>query len=185
MKAMAKLVRDQKIKYVGVSNFSAAKMRSAWQTLQKQGINLLSNQVAYSLLNRQIELNGILDTAKELGITIIAYSPLAQGIATGKFHEHPELLKNIGFRKYSSLFKPEGLKKSLPVIEAVKKIALKYEATLSQIALNWLINFHDETVVVIPGATKAQHAEENAAAMKFNLATIDISILDDISKGFK
>jgi len=86
MEAMAKLVKANKIRQVGVSNFSASKMRRAWETLQKSGINLLSNQVQYSLLNRKIETNGILDTAKELGITIIAYSPLAQGLVTGKFH---------------------------------------------------------------------------------------------------
>lgn len=185
MEAMAKLVRSKKIKNVGVSNFSAVKMKSAWETLQKQGINLLSNQVPYSLLNRQIESNGILDTAKELGITIIAYSPLAQGMVTGKFHENPELLKNIGFRKYSWLFKPEGLKKSLPVIEAVKKMALKYQATPSQIALSWLINYHGDIVVAIPGSTKVQHAKENDVAMKLRLAPEDMKLLDEVSIGFR
>ncbi len=185
MEAMAKLVMAKKIRNVGVSNFSASKMRSAWETLQKSGINLLSNQVRYSLLDRKIETNGVLDTVKELGITIIAYSPLAQGLVTGKFHDNPELLKNIGFRKYSSLFKPKGLEKSLPVVELIKKLATKYESTPSQIALNWLIQFHGDAVVAIPGATKAKHAEENAGAMKFKLSAEDMSLLDEASKGFK
>ncbi len=185
MEAMAKLVQAGKIKHVGVSNFSALKMRSAWETLQKSGINLVSNQVQYSLLNRQIETNGVLDTAKELGITIIAYSPLAQGIVTGKFHDNPELLKNIGFRKYSSKFKPQGLEKSKPVADLVKKLALKYAATPSQIALNWLIHFHGDTVVAIPGATKAKQAEENTGAMKFRLSQEDMNLLDEVSKVFK
>jgi aryl-alcohol dehydrogenase-like predicted oxidoreductase len=185
MKAMAKLVQSKKIKYVGVSNFSASKMRSAWETLQESGINLLSNQVQYSLLKRKIETNGVLETAKELGITIIAYSPLAQGLVTGKFHDNPELLKNIGFRKYSSMFKPKGLEKSRPVTELVKKLAMKYEATPSQVALNWLIHFHGDTVVAIPGATKARHAEENTGAMKFRLSSEDMRLLDEVSVGFK
>jgi aryl-alcohol dehydrogenase-like predicted oxidoreductase len=185
MKAMAKLVQSKKIKYVGVSNFSASKMRSAWETLQELGINLLSNQVQYSLLKRKIETNGVLETAKELGITIIAYSPLAQGLVTGKFHDNPELLKNIGFRKYSSMFKPKGLEKSRPVTELVKKLAMKYEATPSQVALNWLIHFHGDTVVAIPGATKARHAEENTGAMKFRLSSEDMRLLDEVSVGFK
>jgi aryl-alcohol dehydrogenase-like predicted oxidoreductase len=184
MEAMAKIVQAKKIKHVGVSNFSASKMRSAWETLQKSGINLLSNQMQYSLLNRKIESNGIMETAKELGITIIAYSPLAQGMVTGKFHDNPELLKNIGFRKYSPLFKPQGMEKSRPVTELVKKLALKYEATPSQVALNWLINFHGNTVVAIPGATKARHAEENTGAMKFRLSAEDMKLLDEVSKGF-
>jgi aryl-alcohol dehydrogenase-like predicted oxidoreductase len=185
MEAMAKLVQAKKIRHVGVSNFSAAKMRSAWETLQKSEINLLTNQVQYSLLNRKIESNGVMNTAKELGITIIAYSPLAQGMVTGKFHDNPELLKNIGFRKYSSMFKPKGMEKSRPVTELVKKLALKYEVTPSQVALNWLINFHGDTVVAIPGATKAKHAEENTGAMKFKLSSDDMRLLDEASAGFK
>jgi aryl-alcohol dehydrogenase-like predicted oxidoreductase len=185
MEAMAKLVQAKKIKQVGVSNFSASKMRNAWETLQKSGINLLSNQVQYSLLSRKIETNGVLDTAKELGITIIAYSPLAQGLVTGKFHDNPELLKNIGYRKHSSMFKPNGLEKSRPVTEMVKKLAMKYGATPSQVALNWLIHFHGDTVVAIPGATKARHAEENTGTMKFRLSSEDMRLLDEVSVGFK
>ena len=186
MEAMAKLVQAKKIKQIGVSNFSASKMRSAWETLQKEGINLVSNQVSYSLLNRKIETNGILETAKELGITIIAYSPLAQGMVTSKFHDNPELLKNIGFRKYFPMYKPKGLEQSRPVIELLKKLAVQYKVTPSQIALNWLINYHGETVVAIPGANaKAKHAEENIGAMKFRLTQEDMNLLDQVSKSFK
>ena len=184
MKAMAKLVKTNKIRYIGVSNFSAKKMRNAWETLQKEGIQLVSNQVRYSLLDRKIESNGILDTAKELGITIIAYSPLAQGLVTGKFHDNPELLKNIGYRKYMPAFKPSGLAKSKPVVDLVKKLSANYSVTPSQIALNWLIYYHGETVVAIPGATKEKHAQENTGAMKFRLSTEDLFTLDEASRGF-
>ncbi|MBK6963228.1 MAG: aldo/keto reductase [Bacteroidales bacterium] len=184
MEAMARLVKEQKIRYVGVSNFSAAQMRSAWETLQKHGIHLVSNQVRYNLLDRKIESNGILETAKELGITIIAYSPLAQGLVTGKFHDNPELLKNIGIRKYSSLFKPAGLEKSRPVVKYVQELAIKYSVTPSQIALNWLINSHGETVVAIPGATKESHAKENTGTMTFKLAAEDLLLLDKKSVAF-
>ena len=185
MEAMAQLVRLKKIKNVGVSNFSAKKMRSAWETLQKSGINLLTNQVQYSLLNRKIESNGVMDTAKELGITIIAYSPLAQGLVIGKFHDNPELLKNIGYRKHTAMFKPAGLEKSRPLTDLVKKLAVKYDVTASQVALNWLINFHGETVVAIPGATKPKHAKENPGAMNFRLSAEDLDQLDNASKAFK
>lgn len=185
MKAMAELVRAHKIRHVGVSNFSAKKMRRAFTTLDKEGISLVSNQVPYSLLNRKIESSGVLETAKDLGITIIAYSPLAQGLVTGKFHDNPDLLKNIGFRKHSSLFKPEGLEKSRPVAELVKQFAARYNATPSQVALNWLIHFSGDTVVAIPGATKAIHASENTGAMNFRLSPDDIHHLDEVSKGYK
>jgi aryl-alcohol dehydrogenase-like predicted oxidoreductase len=185
MEAMAKLVKEQKIRFVGVSNFSAKQMRSAWEALQIHGIQLVSNQVRYSLLDRKIESNGIMQTAKELGITIIAYSPLAQGLVTGKFHDNPELLKNIGMRKYSSSFKPAGLEKSRPLVKTIQELALKYGVTSSQIALNWLINFHGKTVVAIPGATKESHAKENAGAMTFSLSAEDLSLLDTKSAGYK
>jgi len=185
MEAMAELLRSNKIRHIGVSNFSAKMMRSAWETLRKSGISLVSNQVQYSLLKRGIETNGILETAKELGMTIIAYSPLAQGLVTGKFHDNPALLKNIGWRKYSSAFGPKGMEKSRPVTELVKKLAVKYNVTPSQISLNWLINFSGDTVVAIPGATKANHAAENTGALKFRLSDEDILLLDEVSKGYR
>ena len=185
MDAMARLVAEKKISYVGVSNFSAAKMRSAWEALQKHGIQLVSNQVRYSLLDRKIESNGILDTARELGISIIAYSPLAQGLVTGKFHDQPELLKNIGMRKYAPSFRPSGLEKSKTLVKTVQEIAVKYDVTPSQIALNWLIHAHGETVVAIPGATKVSHAHENTGALKFQLSVEDIALLDSKSMQFK
>jgi aryl-alcohol dehydrogenase-like predicted oxidoreductase len=184
MEAMAELVRSGKIRHVGVSNFSARRMRNSWKTLQKFGIPLVSNQVRYNLLDRRIESNGILDAAKEFGITIIAYSPLAQGLLSGKFHDDPELLKKVGYRKASSLFKSKGLEKSKPVIDHLRKLAEKYNATPSQIALNWLIHFQGETVVVIPGATKTRHAEENAGTIKFRLSEEDLLALDKISRDF-
>lgn len=185
MDAMAKLVEEHKIRYVGVSNFTATQMRSAWEALQKHGIPLVSNQVRYNLLDRRIESNGILQTAKELGISIIAYSPLAQGLVTGKFHENSDLLKNIGMRKYSSQFKPAALERSRPLIKAIQELAFKYNVSTSQVALNWLINFHGETVFAIPGATKASHANQNTGTMSFRLNVDDLSLLDNESAIFK
>ena len=105
---MAELHKQKLIRHIGVSNFSARQMQHAWETLDKIGIALASNQVNYSLLNWLIESNGILDLAKKLGITIIAYSPLAQGSVTGKFHDNPALIRNTGFRKYSGQFSQTG-----------------------------------------------------------------------------
>ena len=185
MTAMAELFNRKLIKAIGVSNFSAKKMENSWKTLQKSGIPLASNQVRYSLLDRRIESNGVMDLAKKLGITIIAYSPLAQGIVTGKFHDNPELLKNIGFRKYSSQFKPEGLEKSRPVVTLLKELAVKYNVTPSQVALNWLIQYNGDTVVAIPGATKEIHVKENCGAMSFRLSDEDMARLDNVSSIFK
>ena len=185
MTAMAGLLEKKLIKNIGVSNFPAKRMKNAWETLHKKGIHLASNQVRYSLLDRRIESNGVLDLAKKLGISIIAYSPLAQGLVTGKFHENPELLKNIGYRKYNPQFKPGELKKSQPVVMLVKELALKYNVTPAQVALNWLIHFQGETVVAIPGATKENHVMENTGAMSFRLSDEDMARLDKESSVFK
>jgi aryl-alcohol dehydrogenase-like predicted oxidoreductase len=182
---MACLLERKLIKYIGVSNFNVVKMKNAWETLDKKGIPLATNQMPYSLLDRHIESNGVMEMAKTLGITIIAYSPLAQGIVTGKFHDNPELLENIGFRKYSAKFKPEGMKKSLPVVMLVKELAIKYNVTPAQVALNWVINYHGESVVAIPGATKEQHVKENTGAMSFRLSYEDMQRLDKVSEIFK
>jgi aryl-alcohol dehydrogenase-like predicted oxidoreductase len=185
MDAMSELLKSKLIRNIGVSNFSARKMKRAWETLDKKGIPLASNQVRYNLLDRKIESNGVMELAKKLGISIIAYSPLAQGLITGKFHENPELLKNIGFRKYNSQFKRKGLEKSLPVVMLVKELAIKYHVTPSQVALNWLIHFHTDTVVAIPGATKEIHVKENTGAMSFRLSDEDMIKLDKESTIFK
>ncbi len=184
MKAMADLLDRKLIKNIGVSNFSAQQMKNAWETLDKKGIPLASNQVMYNLLNRKIESNGVLEMAKKLGMTIIAYSPLAQGLVTGKFHDNPELLNNIGFRKYRSQFKSKGLEKSKPLVKLIKELALKYNVTPSQIALNWLINYHGDTIIAIPGATKETHAQENTVAMTFRLSDEDMARLDKESAIF-
>jgi aryl-alcohol dehydrogenase-like predicted oxidoreductase len=185
MTAMAHLLEKKQIRSIGVSNFSAKRMKNAWETLNKKGIPLASNQVRYSLLDRRIESNGVMEMAKKLGISIIAYSPLAQGLVTGKFHENPELLKNIGYRKYIPQFRPSALKKSLPVVTLVKELALKYNVTPAQIALNWLIHFQGDTVVAIPGATKENHVKENVGAMSFVLSDEDMARLDKVSAIFK
>ena len=186
MAAMADLVEAKKIRSVGVSNFSAAKMRLAHEELGKRGIPLVSNQVRYSLLDRSIEKNGLLAAAQELGISIISYSPLAQGVLTGKFHEDPGRIKTKpGLRKYMRAFRTRGLKKSRPVIEALRELAQKHSRTPAQIALNWLIHFSGPAVMAIPGASKSSQARENADSLKFALTQDEMELLDRVSAAIK
>jgi aryl-alcohol dehydrogenase-like predicted oxidoreductase len=179
MEAMADLVRSGKIRSVGVSNFNADRMRRAYETLQKRGLPLAVNQVRYSLLDRSIEKNGILETAKELGVTIIAYTPLGSGLLTGKYHKNPELLE-----KKSTLWQirlRRGIEKSRILVSALEEIAGKYNATAAQIALNWVIYSHGDSVVTIPGVTKASQAQESAGTMIFKLLDDEIARLDELS----
>ncbi|MGG4459015.1 aldo/keto reductase [Brevibacillus porteri] len=162
---------------------TAKSMREADRVLREHGLRLISNQVKYSLLDRRIEQNEILDTAKELGIAIIAYSPLEQGILSGKFHKNPALVQSItGPRKWTSAFRSAGLKKSQPLITVLEELAHRYDASATQIALNWLIHAHGETVFAIPGASKVHHAEENVKAMRFSLTSSELQEIDAASK---
>jgi len=182
--AMGDLLQAGKIRTVGVSNFSARRMRAAHAALAKRGFSLASNQMQYSLLDRRIESNGVLAACKELGITLIAYSPLAQGVLSGKFHDDPSLILRTGPRKFMPNFRARGLERSRPLVEELKKIAAAHGATPSQVALNWLAHFHGETVVVIPGATKGRHAEENVGSMGFTLTPDELRRIDELSRQF-
>jgi aryl-alcohol dehydrogenase-like predicted oxidoreductase len=190
MDAMADLAKNGKIRSIGVSNWSANKMRRGYEILEeKHGLPLVSNQVRYSLLDRKIESGSpsLLETAKELGITIIAYSPLEQGLLTGKFHENPSLIKKLGRmrRTMSFGFRPKKkLKRTRPVIKALKEIAQTHNATPVQVSLNWLINFHGDTVVVIPGASKVSHIEQNIGAMHIKLSEEEMSRIDELTQQY-
>jgi len=182
MNAMADLVEAGKIRSVGISNFGPERMRRAYAALQKRGLPLAANQVRYSLVDRHIERDGTLATAKELGVTITAYTPLGSGLLSGKYHKNPELLKSKSFfwrNRIQRLLEP-----TRPLVAALEEIAAKYQVTAAQVALNWVINFNGEIVVTIPGATKAKQAAESAGAMKFKLSGEEMARLDELSRQF-
>ncbi len=179
MEAMAGLIEAGKIRSVGVSNFNPDRMRRAHRTLQKRGLPLAVNEVRYSLLDRTIETNGILNTAKELGITIIAYTPLASGLLSGKYHSHPELLRKKHFYWRSRL--QAGLEKTRELVKALEQIGAVHHVTASQVALNWVIYSQGDIVVTIPGVTTAAQAQDNAGAMAFQLSTDELARLNELS----
>ncbi len=182
MKAMAGLVNAGKIRYVGVSNYSARQMTEAHRLLQQYGLSLVSNQVKYNLLHRNIDRNGTMAAAKELGISIIAYSPLQQGILTGRFHNDPAQIRAVSrLRRMQSGLDEKSLARSRPLIDLLTVLAGKYGVTPGQIALNWLIYYHGDTVVAIPGASKVRHARENIGAMSFRLEKQELEQLNDAS----
>jgi len=166
------------ISKIGISNFSPELMRRAHRALAKRGIPLASNQVRYSLLDRHIETDGTLEAAKELGVTIIAYSPLAQGVLTGKFHRDPGLINKLPFMRRRIVRRM--LEKSRLLVEMMGEVSTFYGVSTAQIALNWLINYNGDTVVAIPGATRAEQAAQNARAMSFALSPSDMKRLDSL-----
>jgi aryl-alcohol dehydrogenase-like predicted oxidoreductase len=157
-------------------------MRESFEELENRGYPLVSNQVKYSLLDRSIEADGILDAAKELGITIIAYSPLEMGLLTGKFHADESLLKSRPFFRRWSLSRK--IEESQALIDLLKSIADEADATPAQVALNWTVTYHGDTVVAIPGASKVSHVDQNAAAMELDLTKEQMSAIEEETQQF-
>ncbi len=177
LNALADEVQRGRIRCIGVSNYSALQMRQAHGILQSRGIPLAVNQVRYSLLDRSIENQGILATARELGITILAYSPLAQGLLTGKYtpNEPPD-----GARRLDNRFSASGLQKIAPVLDALEQLSQTYQKSSAQIALNWLVA--QEGVIPIPGAKNASQAHSNAGALGWRLKEEDWQLLEKITR---
>ncbi|MEH1959547.1 MAG: aldo/keto reductase [Nostoc sp.] len=179
MNALADEVKLGRIAAVGVSNYSAEQMRDVHQILAARGVPLAVNQVRYSLLSRQVESQGIITTARDLGVTILAYSPLAQGLLTGKYTidgaETPS-----GARKIDARFKKEGLQKIAPVISLLRNFGEKYDRTPAQVALNWLIA--QGNVIPIAGVKTAEQVRQNAGALGWRLSDDEIGELEQVSR---
>ena len=191
MEALATEVKRGRILTVGVSNYSASQMQEAHDLLAQYDVPLAVNQVRYSLLTRKqvryslltrkIEQNGILELARKLGITILAYSPLDQGLLTGKYTpDNTEIV--TGARKLDPKFSASGLSKIEPVISKLKQLGEKYDKTPVQIALNWLVV--QDNVIPIPGAKNARQAAENAGAIGWRLSDEDAEQLSSLTLNY-
>lgn len=159
---------------VGVSNFGPAQLRAAHKFLLERGVPLSSNQIQLSLLSRQAEVDGLLQVAAELGVTVLAYSPLAQGLLTGKFDTSalPVGPRQVIVRSTSP--KIEGLLRTMKEIAAAK--ASERTVSLSQVAINWCIA---KGAVPIPGVRSLAQAEDNCAALKWSLEEAEVAALDE------
>jgi aryl-alcohol dehydrogenase-like predicted oxidoreductase len=182
MRVMARLVQAGKIRAVGVSNFTTRQMEIAHDELAKFGIPLASNEVQVNLLHRKIETNGMLEAARRLGVSLLAYSAQRQGILTGKYHADRSLIQGVHpLRRKVMGLTPEALDRQAPLIDAMRDIAAEYQATVGQVALAWLIGYYGETVIPIAGASKPHHAEEAAGALKVQLSADELERLSDLS----
>lgn len=173
MELMADAVQAGKVRAVGVSNYSAAQMRAAHAALARCGVPLASNQVEYSLLHRQPEVNGVLEACRELGVTLIAYSPLSMGALTGKYSGGT---RPTGLRRFMPNFSRKSLAALQPVIDLLRQTGARYAKTPAQVALRWLIE--NPLVLPIPGAKDRKQAESNAGALSFSLTKEEIDALD-------
>ena len=177
MEGMVECVRRGWTRTVGVSNFGQKRMLRAYSTLARHGIPLASNQVHYSLLSREVEKNGTLARCKELGIRLIAYSPLEKGLLTGKYSsENPP--PGVRGSQYA-----EMLKKLPPVIKLLQELGQSHGGkTVAQVSLNWLIC---KGALPIPGAKNVRQAEDNAGGAGWQLTDEEVARLDEATDNFR
>jgi aryl-alcohol dehydrogenase-like predicted oxidoreductase len=173
MDGMAECVKGGMTRTVGVSNFSQSQMLNAYSALARQNIPLASNQVHYSLLNRKVETNGLLARCKELGIRLIAYSPLEKGLLTGKYNAEKRPLGTRS-RTYAGI-----LSKIDPLLKLMTTIGQDHGGkSNAQVALNWTIC---KGTLPIPGAKRLEQAQENTGALGWRLTEEEVAKLDEAS----
>ena len=178
MDALADEFDRGRIRAIGVSNYNANQLQEAHQLLAARGIPLSVNQVRYSLLNREIETNGVLATARDLGVKILAYSPLAQGLLTGRYTpDKPP----TGVRSWDRRFSAEGLAKIAPTIELLTSLGRELDRTPAQVALNWLMA--QPNVIPIPGVKTAAQVVQNAGALGWQLSAEAVNQLSVSTSG--
>ncbi len=169
---MADLVKEGKIRHIGLSEVSAQTLRRACKVHPIAAV-----QTEYSLWSREPEA-GILHTCRELGVGFVPYSPLGRGFLTGTITD-PGVLAADDFRRHLPRFQAETMRKNQLLLERLQQVATRYDATLAQIALA-LVMSKGEDIVPIPGARKIAHLRDNAGAANITLAPEDILTIEHI-----
>ncbi|KAJ2524968.1 hypothetical protein GGI11_000419 [Coemansia sp. RSA 2049] len=165
--AMAELVKEGKVRYLGLSNCSAEDLRRAYKV---HPIAAVQNK--YSAWFTKVEQDGVLDACRELGVTFVAFTPLGRGLLTGEIRSANDLPKE-DWRLNRPIYKPEIIEDNVRLVDATEAIAKKHGCTPSQLALAWLLAQYDN-LVVLPGTKRIKHLEENCAAGQVKLSDEDV-----------
>lgn len=168
--AVRDLIQQGKVKYFGLSESNADQIRLAHAV---QPVSALQSE--YSIWWRAIEENGVLSTCEELGIGLVAYSPLGRGYLTGKVDENTTFDKS-DIRSRNPRFTPEAIKANRGVVDLLERIAKQKNATPAQIALAWLLA-QKPWIVPIPGSRKLERLDENNGAVNIQLSADDLAEL--------
>lgn len=171
------LVNEGKIRYIGLSEVSAKTLIEAHAVHP-----ITALQTEYSFWTRDIEDN-ILPTALELGIGIVPYSPLGRGFLSGQYLSYDVFQPN-DFRRKNPRFKPDNIKHNAGLLDILTPIAEKYECTLAQLSLAWILS-QDPSIVPIPGTKRISHLRENIGSIDINLEDSDLNYLNEYSRNFK
>ena len=170
--AMAQLVKEGKVRYVGLSEASLDTLRRA---MKVHPITAL--QTEYSLWTRDPEDNGVLATCRELGIGFVAYSPLGRGFLTGQFRTFEDIPAD-DYRRNSPRFQGENFQKNLDLVRKVEELAREKRCKPAQLALTWVLAQGDD-IIPIPGTKRRKYLEENAGAGEIRLSQEDLARLDE------
>lgn len=170
--AMADLVKEGKIRFLGLSEAGAATIKKAYSV---HPISALQSE--YSLWSRDPE-DGILQTCRELGVSFVAYSPLGRGFLSGSFKRFEDL-PDGDYRRLSPRFQGDNFRKNLELVEKVKELASKKDCTPSQLALAWVLAQGDD-IIPIPGTKRVKYLEENVRALDVQLTNDDLALIEKI-----
>jgi aryl-alcohol dehydrogenase-like predicted oxidoreductase len=165
--AMADLVREGKVRFLGLSEAAPATIRRAHAV---HPISAL--QTEYSLWTRDVEQDGVLQTVRELGIGFVAYSPLGRGFLTGRFQQFEDLPAD-DFRRRNPRFLGENFQRNLDLVHEIERLAAEKDIKPSQLALAWVLGQGND-VVPIPGTKRVTYLEENAGALPVQLTPEDL-----------
>jgi aryl-alcohol dehydrogenase-like predicted oxidoreductase len=168
--AMAELVKEGKVKYIGLSEVNADTLRRAHKVHP-----ITALQTEYSLWSREPEQE-LFDVCKELGITFVSYSPLGRGFLTGAIKSRADMEAG-DFRLSNPRFTDEAIKENLKFVEVVDQLAKEKGVTKAQIALAWILSQNDE-ITAIPGTRKINRLEENLGALNVQLSQVDFDIIE-------
>ena len=171
--AMARLIDEGKIRFIGLSEASADTLRKAAAVHQ-----ITALQSEYSLWTRDVEENGVLETARELGIGFVPYSPLGRGFLSGQIKKIEDLAED-DWRRTNPRFQGENFDKNIKLVEEIKEIAEEKGVAASQLALAWVLA-QGEDVVPIPGTKRRKYIEENAAAVGIELTADELERINEV-----
>jgi aryl-alcohol dehydrogenase-like predicted oxidoreductase len=171
--AMAQLINEGKVRYLGLSEANPNTLRRAAKTHP-----ITALQTEYSLWTRDPEENSVLSTCRELGIGFVAYSPLGRGFLTGQFQRFEDLAPD-DYRRQSPRFQGENFQKNLDLLRKVKELAQEKKCTPSQFALAWVLAQGND-IVPIPGTKRRKYLEENVAAVEVDLTKEDLARINEV-----
>jgi aryl-alcohol dehydrogenase-like predicted oxidoreductase len=166
--AVKDLIKEGKVLHFGLSEANAKTIRRAHAVQPVAAI-----QSEYSVMTRDPEQNGVLRTCEELGIGFVPWGPIGMGYLTGKVDAHTKFDPKTDLRSEFDRFSPQNLTENKPVVDLLKRLAEKKNATPAQISLSWLLA-QKPWIVPIPGTSKMDHLDENLAAADVHLTTADL-----------